>query len=84
MLSLSKVETVACNTLSYSRGRIAVGRLNSSFAEKSVEGSPMSNEVYSPEQQALIDVWDRHTAAEFLDKDALEMLRSAKSRKVIS
>ena len=83
MLSLSKIETVACNTLSYSCGRIAVGRLNSSFAEKSVEGSPMSNETFSPAQQALIDVWDRHTAAEFVDKDADAAIATMTERPVL-
>ncbi|MCZ6637582.1 MAG: nuclear transport factor 2 family protein [Alphaproteobacteria bacterium] len=43
----------------------------------------MSNQAYSPAQQALIEVWDRHTAAEFLDKDADAAIATMTERPVL-
>ena len=47
----------------------------------------MSNETFSPAQQALIEVWDRHTAAEFVDKgldaDRLPALGSGQTRRFL-
>ena len=43
----------------------------------------MSNEAFSPAQQALIDVWNRHTAAEFEDKDADAAIATMTERPVL-
>ncbi len=43
----------------------------------------MSIEVFSPAQQALIDVWNRHTAAEFEDKDADAAIATMTERPVL-
>lgn len=43
----------------------------------------MSNETFSPAQQALIEVWDRHTAAEFVDKDADAVIATMTERPVL-
>ena len=43
----------------------------------------MSNEAFSPAQQALIDAWNRHTAAEFKDKDADAAIATMTERPVL-
>ena len=43
----------------------------------------MSNEAFSLAQQALIDVWTRHTAAEFEDKDADAEIATMTERPVL-
>ena len=44
----------------------------------------MGNDAYSPDQQILIDVWDQHTAAEFIDKDADAAIATMTDRPVLT
>ena len=43
----------------------------------------MSKQAFSPAEQALIDVWNRHTAAEFEDKDADAAIATMTERPVL-